>query len=86
MSEMVRKLAWHAATAFTDRTDVDEDTVQHFIPTVRAVLQAMMEPTPAMCDAGANELFASVEQDWNEDAKRIWTAMLTAALGDPRHG
>lgn len=52
-----------------------------YIRRARAVLQAMREPTEAMCGAGANELFASVEPDWNEDAKRIYTAMLTAALG-----
>lgn len=46
----------------------------------RAVLQALMEPSPSMREAGASMLFGSGSEDWGDDAAAVWQAMLTAAM------
>lgn len=54
---------------------------QDYLPEVRAVLEAIREPSEGMETAGV------MEGDWNrdnldlgEEAKKVWSAMIDAAL------
>lgn len=38
-----------------------------------------VEPTEAMLEAGADNLFASASENWADEARIIWSAMLSAA-------
>jgi hypothetical protein len=45
-----------------------------------AAIEAMREPTVAMRQAGADNLFGAASDDWKDDAGAIWSAMIEVAL------
>ena len=53
---------------------------------IASVLDAMGEPNNTALQAGADQLFGAVHDDWKVDAGLIWQAMLAAfrteALGE----
>ncbi|EJU12047.1 hypothetical protein QUC32_27430 (plasmid) [Novosphingobium resinovorum] len=52
---------------------------------VRAVMEAILDPTPVMIDAGATTLCScSAEDNPSEVSTRVWQAMLGAALAQTR--
>jgi hypothetical protein len=48
----------------------------------RAALTALLEPSEAMAAAGADNLFGSSSDDWSDDARAVWSAMVQAALDE----
>ena len=98
MSEMVERCAQAAAEdacllweRLPDKTDMacshgmPEGCKDYWREKARAVLQAMREATPAMTCAGIDAAFGGNPEP-SIAVKRAWTAMITAALEDPRHG
>ncbi|WP_260581169.1 hypothetical protein [Sphingopyxis sp. PET50] len=67
-------------------SDWSEGTAPHefawheYLPKARAVLTAIREPSEGMREAGAGQLFGAASDDWGEDAKKVWVAMIEAAL------
>ena len=53
-----------------------------FRSAARAALTALLDPTAAMAQAGADNLVGSATDDWSEDARVIWRAMIQAALDE----
>ena len=47
---------------------------------MRAAILALREPGEAALQAGAGQLFGSASDDWNEDARKVWQAMVDAVL------
>jgi hypothetical protein len=47
-----------------------------------AALTALLEPNEAMAAAGADNLFGSSSDDWSDDARAVWSAMVQAALDE----
>ncbi|MGV0879499.1 hypothetical protein V6767_20400 [Martelella sp. FLE1502] len=65
--------------------DAYERRPEEFNALARAAIEAMREPTPAMCEAGETGLAANGVDDVNEtDAPECWKAMITAALQEER--
>ncbi len=63
--------------------DINEPFQCDYIEMAASALKALEENiTDEMLEAGKEELFGSVEDDWALDAKRIFTAMLKAARGE----
>lgn len=52
----------------------------------RAVIEALMEPTPEMIEEGCSIPIDDGRGDWtllvDDEARRIWTAMLRSALNE----
>ena len=42
------------------------------------VLAWMETPSDAVAEAGVDKLFGSSSDDWKDDAREVWTAMLAA--------
>jgi hypothetical protein len=53
-----------------------------YLARARAALTALLEPSEAMAAAGADNLFAAANDDWSDDARVIWRAMIQAALDE----
>lgn len=49
------------------------------------IVSVPREPTTEMMEAGADNLFGSASDDWKDDARVIWNAMLAAAPATPPH-
>lgn len=47
---------------------------------VRAVLLAIREPSEGMKSAGAENLFGSASENWGDDARQVYRAMIDKAL------
>ena len=62
----------------TRRWDEMGDAQRYWIDTTRAVIEAMMEPTPAMRVAGAH-----VHDQRPSEAAAVFQAMLRTALSQP---
>lgn len=43
---------------------------------IAEVLDAMREPSEAVAGEGADHLFAASSDNWSDDARRVWQAML----------
>lgn len=52
------------------------------MPAARAVLEAIREPSEGMREQGAGQLFGSASDDWGDDARLVWQAMIDAALSE----
>ena len=67
------------AIASEDRNDQSGD---YYHRMARAAVHALLEPDDGMAQQGADELFASVDDDWKVDARRVFRAMLLPLIGE----
>lgn len=69
-------------------SDWSEGTAPHefawheYLPKASAVLTALREPSEGMREQGAGQLFGSASDDWGDDARLVWQAMIDAALAE----
>lgn len=79
------------ARGLCDGSPFQSDTWQDYVPEAKAALAAYhahlaaeglaivpVEPCENMRAAGANELFGSADDDWGEEAARVYRAMIDA--------
>lgn len=66
------------AEAFVASEQIGPDYMRHADAAIASVLEAMGEPNNTALQAGADQLFGAVHDDWKVDAGLIWQAMLDA--------
>lgn len=47
---------------------------------MRAALLALRDPGEVALQAGAGQLFGAASDDWAEDARKVWRAMMDSVL------
>ena len=91
MDSMVERAARAMARRnYPGASDADVDAMwDGYVDDVRAVITAMMEPTPAMIDRFVSRaLCVSIHGDggWSNYAREQWQTMVQAALSDTKSG